>query len=274
MRDAWKDWGKFAAAMVVLGFVIGVSLWFVHGVDHGLAVAIAFGLPTFIFAVHQFRDAHQTIHGLRSLSDRLEVAVSGLTGRLDHDVRRLEQELSTRRLGEAPDFMADVARLIQEAKDGEIIIFCDFPAYTVVIGPSEYKNYVHAIKARKKGVQVKLMCADKDGRQDLAREFYGSHTSELESQFRTVEDFLHFVNDKNAHALDDPFGDADKCEISRVMPLHFWIVGDRAIFSLQRYTERGAHEVGFQTRDRSLVKSLRGIFEHYAKLERASDGTG
>jgi hypothetical protein len=202
----------------------------------------------------------------------MERGVSDLTTRLESDVRRLEQQLSTRRLGEAPQFLPEIVRLIQEAKeDGEIIIFCDFPAYGAASRPSDYAKYVNAIKTRRKGVQVKLMFLDEDDRQRLAREFYESNqTSELvdSSRFPTAEHFVDFVSDANERALGDAFRDAEPFPNPRVMPLHFWIVdGERAIFSLQRYKKRGVPEVGFETRDRSLVASLRGIFQHYTEIQ-------
>src|SRR5438105_2476331 len=244
-HKAWKDW-KFTAAMVLLGLVIGVALWFVPKVEKGVVVAVAFGMPTFIYAVKQFRDARATID----------------------ELGRLEQELSTRLLGDAPRFLPELVRLIEEAKEGgEIIIFCDFPAYTAATRPDHCAKYLDAIKTtRKKGIKVKLMFLDEDNRRKLAREFYESdQRSELPdpSQFPTTDDFLTFINTANFAALGDAFRDAEPFPITRVMPLHFWIVdGERAIFSFQRYKER-VPEIGFKTRDSSLVTSLRRIFDHY-----------
>jgi hypothetical protein len=137
---------QFAAAMVVVGFGVYVVAWRL-GLDPGLAVALALGLPSFIFALVQFYAADHTITRLKGL----------------------EHQLSTRRLDEAPYFMTDIVNLLDGTKsdDGEVLIFCDFPAYGAISNPDDYQGYLAAVCERSADVGVRMLCLDEATRLDL-----------------------------------------------------------------------------------------------------------
>jgi hypothetical protein len=231
--------------MFLLGAVIGVGLPLLLNVERGFAIALALGVPSLIYGSIQFADAADTI-------DKLA---------------RLEQQLPTRQLGTAPDFMRQIIKMLSGAQQ-RVIICCDFPAYGAITDASEYAQYVRAIRHLRRDVEIRLLHLDKDAQSEIAKDSYrrnGNKTST--GEFENNEDgFLRCIVEKNRSALEEQFRDAEKFETSFLMPLFFWIVDDEAVFALRQMTKKGDGEVGFQTSDGTLIKALGDIFSRYTQM--------
>jgi hypothetical protein len=246
--------GRFILLMLLLGALIGVPLW-LGGADPGLALALALGFPSFIYASVQFSVAADTVSRLVKLDKARR-----------SDTRRLEQQLSTRRLGGAPRFMSDIVGMLRGAKH-EVMICCDFPAYGAASDSKAYDDYVKALRHLRRDVEIKLLVLDENVRRGIAEEFHSqAGNKSITDQFPGRDEFLTFVREKNTEALDGPFGDAEKIETSFVMPVFFWIVDDKAVFSLRRPAKTREVEVGFQTSDRQLISALKGVFQRYREM--------
>jgi hypothetical protein len=212
-------------------------------VDLGLAVAVAVGIPSLGFAAIQFYVASDTIEKLVEL----------------------ESKLSTRRLDEAPYFMPEIVDLL-ERETGEILVFCDFPAYGAISNPSEYERYVEIVcKCRTQGA-VRMLCLDESVREELAGAGYDEWPS-LRAQFHAKKDFLAAIKDKNVKAEEVHFTGVEMHKTSLVMPLYFWAGKKEAIFSLRRYAGDRMVEIGFRTSDKPLIDALWGIFDRYLTVD-------
>ena len=99
--------------MLLLGAAIGVLLPLLLDVELGLSFALALGVPSLIYGSVQFADASDTIGRLVELEEALR-----------SDTRRLEQQLSTRQLGKAPDFISQIIAMLGTA-ERRVIICCD-----------------------------------------------------------------------------------------------------------------------------------------------------
>lgn len=256
MRWFRHNKGRFVFLMFLVGVVIAVGLPLL-GLELGLALALALGFPSFIYGSVQFADASDTIGKLLELEEALR-----------SDTRRLEHQLSTRQLGPAPDFIAQIVEMVSGARR-RVTICCDFPAYGAVTDRDEYTRYLNALQNLKGDVEVELLHLDENARRGIARDFYISDGSKaVTKRFADEAEFQRLVAKENEQALEEQFQGANTFETSFIMPLFFWIVDDDAVFSLRRLTKTGEDdvEVGFKTRDPTLVSSLRDIFTRYTQI--------
>jgi len=230
--------------MLGLAVLIFVSLW-LSGLELGLTVALALGVPSFIYAAIQFDVGNGTVHRLIDL----------------------QHQLSTRRLDEAPFFLSNIAELLGKAEK-EILIFCDFPAYGALSNPDDYKDYFEAIcrQVQADKPSVKILCLDESTRQKLAAESYReSESAKRKAGYRTEAQYLEAAKKENSEA-EVAFARLTR-HTSLVMPLYFWVADGKAIFSLRRYAGERMTEVGFATSDKPLIDALRGIFDRYVEVD-------
>jgi hypothetical protein len=234
----------FSGVMALLAIVIFVPLRLLD-VDIGLATALALGVPSFVFAAIQFNVGNGTVAKLIDL----------------------QHQMSTRRLDEAPHFMDDIVDLLGKP-GGEILIFCDFPAYGAISNPDEYKSYLRKVCERSEDETVKMISLDDEPRQKLAAESYrDAPTAKRKAGYRTEASYLEAVREKNFEAEETQFAHVERHKTSLVMPLYFWVVGREAIFSLRRYAGDRMVEVGFKTSDRPLIDAFRDIFNRYLEVD-------
>lgn len=248
----------------------------------------ALGVTALVFAAIQFGDARRTIRKVKELGQGLKEStgrVEDLRAELVASTGKIEEQLSTRRIGEFPDFLPKIVELLSSADKGSesILICCDFPAYAEFSSaPSTYREYADCLQSR--GDQVRLLCLDDAERLTLLSEqiresewqdWRTSHAVQLSeylalhgrgATYETIEhrELLNIFSRRDAETLDEAFADATVFATERVMPLYFWIVdGPRAIFSVAQFLPKGALEVGFYTTDESLISALKGIFARY-----------
>jgi hypothetical protein len=248
--------GLFIGLMLLLGVVIGVVLPLLLDVELGLALALALGVPSLIYGSFQFADASDTINKLFDLEKALR-----------SDTERLEQQLPTRQLGNAADFLPQIIEMLGEAEK-RVTICCDFPAYGAITHPDEHVNYASALRHLRRDVEINLLHLDEAAQRDIASDAHGRvGNSVIPEEFINNEaGFLDHIAETNKRALEEQFRDAKRFETSFVMPLFFWIVDSQAVFALRRITKTGDVEVGFQTDDRVLIGALRDIFTRYVEM--------
>jgi hypothetical protein len=267
----------------------------------------ALGVLALIYATVQFGDARNTIRELHRVStdlkqlDTVREQLADSTSRLGEvgdevknlqtirdelkdSTDRLEKQLSTHRIGKFPHFLHDVVELLHgdgDEAEGEIVIFCDFPAYGVFSGGAAFDGYVDAFAA--KSEKIMLLCLDHERRVELIKEQVGNsgwenwrsaHQSELKEYLErndhsissttiTQKTFVKILDQSDADVIDDQLVDAKIWLTKMVMPLYFWIVGKRAIFALVPFMEEEELEVGFETTDDALITALLGVFHRY-----------
>jgi len=201
----------------------------------------------------------------------------------DHDI--ILRALSTRRLGQFPDYMTPIAELIEKA-EREIVILCDFPAYGSFSAPQEFLRYRHALEQKISEEKiVRVTCLDADGRKALTyeqfpepkweewrsrqkkrlRAFLHFHGSEADADDLSIEQFAMLLEQEDVRVLDESLLHADKAFINAHLPLYFWLIdGKAAIFSIPSFTEK-ATEHGFFTLDEHLILGLLDLEARYRR---------
>jgi hypothetical protein len=286
--------GKLRAVLAILGIaiVVGGIAWKIsHEVDVVFGVL---GALAVVLAAIQFADARNTLGNIRTIGSKLEDSthrVDQIHDELAGSTERLEEQLSTRRIGRFPTFLPTIVKLLESAKHS-VVVFCDTPAYGVLSEPDSFKNYARAIADQ--GDRVGLLCLDRHWRRRLAEDQIDKGASDWESwrsdhrdQIRAYlssrgkpatcdtiqrDEFIRILLEGAQHVLDDAFSSAEKFETPLVMPLYFWIVdGERAVFALAPLLQPDELEVGFRTDDRHLIKALEGIFKRYRSLDQTQE---
>src|SRR5205085_8751318 len=169
--------------------------------------------------------------------------------KLTKDLRSVFDHLTTKEIGEFPAYMAEVDRIISDARES-IFIATDFPGHGSWRDRGRYGAYMKAIENRKADrvrrghpLSVQVLCLDAKGRAQALEDRYpdarwreyvkkgGSQRSrrlfqELENC--TVSEarpqFLQAMAERQQRALDSDMRFADRWEYSRLMPMYLWIV--------------------------------------------------
>lgn len=198
----------------------------------------------------------------------------------------IHRSLSTRYVGLFPEYLSQIADLIDSAKQS-ITVFCDFPAYGCFSNPEGWLLCRHAYERKlMSGVNVTLMSLSESARRALMTKYYGiewfTHKNASDGEFRskieaylamnagcidgndvTVEQLTAMFADEDRRALAATFSRAQVVEISEYVPLYFWIVDNRqAMFAFPGYTDLSL-EYGFSTTDQKLLTAFFEVVERY-----------
>lgn len=258
--------------------IVALITWLIS--DDIAIVFGALGVLGVICAVVQFSDARNTIRSIKGIGHDLSASTE-----------RLEEQLSTRRIGKFPDFMPKIVELLRSATES-VVIFVDFPAYGEFSKPEAFKEYAEVIEVKSSLIQ--LLCLDDDARrklttdqvsnhpqddwkgsnEDRIREFLDFHDSPYEFETLERDAFVQLLAAGDTNTLNEEFGAAERWVTKAAMPLYFWIVDDEeAVFALAQL-EPDALEVGFRTSDADMIGALKGIFERYKGMDQTRKFTG
>jgi hypothetical protein len=203
------------------------------------------------------------------------------------NLKTIEKSMSTRYIGEFPDFLPEISNLILEARE-QVIIFCDIPAYAYFSNNSYYNDYEHNIETIRdeyENVKIELICLDKNSRNSFYEEFLEGKKWDswriknkeklkklpaLESKKYSFEllkkdQFIEILEEANQHMIErGAFSSATTKEIETLIPIFFWIVDEKkAIFSIPSY-KSGHLEYGFFTSDSRIILSLLDMKQRYS----------
>jgi len=205
------------------------------------------------------------------------------------DLDKVRRSLTTRFIGEFPDYLPEIVALVKRARK-EVIIFCDFPTYGYFSDHSNWLNYRHAIDDKlNQDVKVSLTCPNKRRRLEFNKEQFAKEGEKWEAwrqEKKTIErlrmilpshteiadltrdGFLKILENADQKMLKETFARAEKHEIDIFMPTFFWIAdSNEAIFTFSTYSE-DASEYGFYTLDQKLISALKNIRERYHRAKR------
>jgi hypothetical protein len=219
--------------------------------------------------------------GSQSMLQGLEVQTRAL-----NDIREGSQhildKLSTRYIGQFPDFIENICICLEEA-DNEIIIACDVPTYGVFSNYTKSSEYIDILhKKKRKGIPVQIIVQTEEEREWVySKQFEKKSWKELSDDPSFMGKLASFqlgeyINDINSikslekklkdvhnRTFDDASFGSEKHECSLRMPVYFWIADQRiAIFATPSW-EGESSEHGFETRDVSLIRALLSIRQSY-----------
>lgn len=264
------------------------------GVPSGVLIVSA-SAWMFIFGGWKF-DATVTPQAIIALfSLVLSVILSFISRRI---LTQIRASLSTKYLGEFPDYIPDITELVARARK-ELLIVCDHPGYGSLSAENRAERYRVAIqKAAADGVSIECLFLNKEGcAAAIGRQFFtsqrGLQNSEntfvpktLVARLTTVvqpfidkpvhtdkqnmekDDFTKLVWDLNEELLKSFRHKRIRVNhIPGPMQLHFWIAdGREAVFSVPNNTG-GDSERAFHTGDHTLIRSLLNAGKRYQSYE-------
>jgi hypothetical protein len=260
-------------------------------------------LVALTFAFIQFKDAKTHTSSLKKLVGDLTVIKTEMTENLKHlleDLKIVKGELSTTYLTEFPYYVQDINNLINSA-ERELIIICDFPAYSYISdfeGWITYHSYINSKKSR--GVDVTMICLSKEQRIERVKEqfldiddgsseqawekclsnekfqkklkpFIHLHDRSLHQKGHdiytpnelTLNRFIELVEIANDNVIQSEFLSIDIFEIKSSLSVFCWIADNtKAVFAIPR-SGVDNNELGFKTSDETLINALKSLVKNY-----------
>lgn len=230
------------------------------------------GVISLVLAVLAMVVALWHVHSIHNAAKRLD---------------EVQRSLSTRYIGQFPEFFPEIVSLIKSAKH-DITILCDSPAYACFSDPSTFLDYQQTLKrkAQEKNMTITFTCSGPIQRSKTATDQFPDQEWDKRKKVDPIfnerlENFLSFhldpptANDlKNPHFLEliketeqetlrDSLLRANTRQIEVYIPLHFWLIDKdmkaRAIFAFPEETI----EYGFTTTDPKLISALVVMRDHY-----------
>jgi hypothetical protein len=216
---------------------------------------------------------------LRSISDGKKF-VRGLSA--------VQKSLTTRRVGESPEYGGVVARLVRQAKQS-VQITQTFPVIGIYSGPEIWLELEHALmgcqarnvpvyllvgsrSARKEALEIQFAdCGGANWKQWADRPenskklaFFAKRYGYANAVFDTSVQFIEFCLDVQDQVIKQVFYDARKEVTDAFIPLPCWIRDDtEAVFAIANSRGRNT---GFVTRDQHLISSFKELRGRYPRV--------
>ena len=210
--------------------------------------------------------------------------------KLTTDLRAIFDHLTTKEIGSFPTYMAEVERLISEARES-IFIATDFPGHGAWTDRGRYASYVKALENRKAdrvrrghALSIQVLSLDADARGNaLAARFPESRWKDylkkgsfprsrrLYEELENCEvpdarpEFLREMAERQQRSVDSDLRFADRWEYRGVMPIYLWIIdGEKAVFAIPSFGDQ-LTEYGFYTEEAGLVQALLSVWARYVE---------
>ena len=208
--------------------------------------------------------------------------------KLTKDLRAVFDHLTTKEIGSYPTYMAEVERLISEARES-IFVATDFPGHGAWADRGCYGAYVKALENRKAdrvrrghalNIQVLSLGAAARGDalsarfpesrwKEYVRKGSFSRSRRLYEELENCEvpdaraAFLQEMEARQQRAVDADLRFAGRWEYRGVMPIYLWIIdGEKAVFAIPSFGDQ-LTEYGFYTEEVGLVQALLSVWARY-----------
>ena len=208
--------------------------------------------------------------------------------KLTKDLRSIFDHLTTKEIGAYPTYMAEVERLISEARES-VFIATDFPGHGAWADRGRYGAYVKALETRKAdrvrrghALSIQVLSLDAGARgdallarfpesrwRDYLRKGSFSRSCRLYEELENCEvpearpEFLAEMAARQQRAIDSDLRFADRWEWRGVMPIYLWIIdGEKAVFAIPSFGDQ-LTEYGFYTEEAGLVQALMSVWARY-----------
>ncbi len=210
--------------------------------------------------------------------------------KLTKDLRSIFDHLTTKEIGAFPVYMAEVERLIAEARES-IFIATDFPGHGAWTDRGHYASYVKSLENRKaervrKGhaLSIQVLSLDEEARKKALRDRFPesrwkeytrkggyARSRRLYEELENCEvpdsreGFLAAMEERQKRAMDAELRFADRWAYAGVMPIYLWIIdGERAVFAIPSFGDQ-LTEYGFYTEETGLVQALLSVWARYVE---------
>ena len=200
----------------------------------------------------------------------------------------ISNALSTRYLGEFPDYLLEIGSLMFRAKK-EILIVSAIPCNGVFSSPDAWIRQKHAIElALNQEIEIKCVFAKKEYYMALIQDQFNEafknwdnwcnestnklkihkfvkSYSENGSEDISQTDFVDSFEKAALAEMQSTYRNAKKIEVDQRPPMYMWIIdGKEAIFAVTTTIPSFSSEA-FYTTDARLIKSLINIHNEYGR---------
>jgi hypothetical protein len=204
------------------------------------------------------------------------------TGDILESTKTLSENLTTRHIGDFPNFLDDILRCLSEAHT-KVLIACDVPGYAMLTDRKFFIAYESILKQKTlDNVRIQLIVQHSKQRRWLNDNQFAAQKRDWEGTLRADRNFAErlrifqhqeSVEIKCLTELEECLERAHERILTSaglaearftydgLMPLYCWIVDGRAaIFTMPA---PNVTEHGFYTRDEGLIRALESIWERY-----------
>ncbi|MGD1278550.1 MAG: hypothetical protein ABR964_15160 [Tepidisphaeraceae bacterium] len=234
---------------------------------------------------------HQIVDVITVVGLVLAVVALVLAWKQLRDLQRVQNSLSTRYIGQFPEHMDEVVKLVKSAKRN-LTIVCDVPAYCSFTRPELGLAYKQALEGKKYQAGFKTLrfiCLsdreidafhheqlDPDTTDDKWPEFKKHFDTQLNFLIRdygsaetfeslTREQFFNLVMTAHKSMMAGVLQRWHPGRFDTTMPIYFWIADDfRGVLAIPVLAD-GVTEICFATNDQQILKALMGL---YSRLNR------
>jgi len=203
--------------------------------------------------------------------------------------RETAEALSTKFIGEFPNYNKNIAKLISQAKK-KVDLFYDVPGYGLVSDHDSAVDIIREIVTKirknnevnvsisvytprmiKKVIFEQLSDTDFDEWKESENvkpriiQFLKNYTDGISLSELTMESYIEYSAKEHDRIVNTDFKGAEINYIDELIPIYFWMIDkEQAIFSIPTYSE-GISEHGFMTKDNPLINALTKMKERYSR---------
>lgn len=203
----------------------------------------------------------------------------GQVGKTDRSLREISESMSTKYVGEFPDHVPEITRLIGTANK-KVTIVCDLLGYGYYSSPHQYQRYRAAILGLNSGVEATIAIYGKERACQAAKEQLGDSFEDIvkSDSYKNYVSYYNIGKDeepKDTHEFYEKWKSDYETQCAdfnvrhvvirevtnknKTIPVYFWIIDDRsAIFSFPSLSI-DPPEVAFKTSDRDLINIFKRI---------------
>lgn len=203
--------------------------------------------------------------------------------------RETAEALSTKFIGEFPNYNKNIAKLVSQARK-KVDLFYDVPGYGLVSDHDSAVDIIREVvtKIRKDNevsVSISVYTSrmikkvifeqlsdvnfDEWKKSESVRpkviQFLKNYADGISLSELTMESYIEYSAKEHERILNTDFKGAEINLIDELIPIYFWMIDEeQAIFSIPSYSE-GISEHGFMTKDNPLISALTKMKERYSK---------
>jgi len=207
-----------------------------------------------------------------------------------HSHDRISHSITTRFLGEMPDYLGAITKIVKESQH-EIDICCSSITHGILSDHIAWTDFRFAIADRlNHGIKVRIIAGNEEVRRLIhrsqfeqayndwgewlrqssplvsrTRQFINHYSTITALECHTPETFKKDVLALSRQAIHEWFKIAEITEIDNYVPVYYWIVdGTQAVFAIGSIASRSTIQ-GFLTSDLGLITSLQRIKDSYSQ---------
>lgn len=235
-------------------------------------VSLFLGLIALAFSIYQTRESNKQSERLNKQSNSLSM---------------ITDSLSTKYIGEFPDYLSTITTLIEKAEN-EVRIIKTTPVQAYFTKPILWVNYSQALERKvRSGVSIKIICLDENGRKkrlqlqylkpeeewniwkanniNKINEFIRYRHQNVNTELLKSKEFINLLMSTQNELIKESFilKGIEVTEINQIIPVQAWIIdASQAVFTIQTLPLQTVGHA-FLTSDPRIVAALHQMTKYF-----------